>query len=313
MHSCKRLPVFFIPALYVLIPQAYAAELVTGAEALSMGGAAVAAPSDNSGITLNPGTIGLEERYDMHGTFRFGPDSGLHWGANAVDARTAPGLALGLAYSGDRFAPPLSDHDLPGWTVPGVEPANRKRTNDFTVALAAPLFDRKLSVGINGSLSMYNHDRIGKGAVWNLGVGAAARPVDWLVIGVSARNLLPLEGLGDQPLAANGGVRFTDDSIGAFEVDVGWTDVDSDPWTLAVGAEKTLGQYSALRAGFRRDGPLDRRDLTFGIGFGTKGGARFSYGIAVPIGKGQTTWGGLMNQVSLTIGVPDPSSVPDPF
>lgn len=306
MNRCKRLAVFIFPALFVSIPRADAAEDVLGAEALAMGGAAVASPQDNAGITLNPGVIALDRRYDFHGFFRYGSGAGLHWGGNVVDARTTPWLALGLSYSGDRWKGPLFPGETPGWTVPGMAPSNQKRTDDFALALAVPLLDRKLSIGLNGALSLYNHDRLGKGAWFNAGVGVAARPFDWLILGASARNVLPFDGLGDRPLQATGGLRLQDTSIGAVEVNVGWTDIEGrEPWTLAVGAEKTLGSMAHLRAGFRQDGPLDRRDVTFGIGLGGGGGS-LSWGIAVPIGPDQPTWAGLINQISITFQAPHP-------
>lgn len=321
MIGCKGVLVFLFPALYASIGQAYGAEEVVGVEASAMGGVAVAASGDNSGITVNPGVIGLEQRYDLGAYFRYGDGGGRHWAVNAVDARTVQGLALGLAYSGDRYEGELFPGELPGWRVPGEEVANQKRTDDFALALALPMASRRVSLGVNGGLSLFDHDRLGRGAQFNMDAGLGVRPVAWLTVGVVARNVLPIDTLGDRPLGAAAGIRLEESSIGAIEVNGGWTDVDptaaralarADAWTLAVGAEKTFGDYVRGRFGYRRDGPIDRRDVTLGLGFDADSGSA-SVGLAVPLGAGNATLAGVVAQIGITLVIPDPHGMDADF
>lgn len=306
MMPCKRLPFVMLSTLYATFAGASPAGEALGAEALAMGGAAAASPGDNSALTLNPAVIGLAERYDLHATFRYGPSAGIHWGGSLVDSRTSQHLAAGLSYTGTRFEGPLVPGEQAGWTLPGVPVANRKRMHDVTFALAVPLLERRLSVGVNGNVSRYDHDRFGEGTWFNTDVGLAARPVDWLVISAAGRNLLPLDHFGDRPLAVLGAVRVEDADIGALELDVEWVDLEADRrigW--AAGAAKTLGKSAVLRAGFRDDVLRERRDVTFGFGL-KGGGASISWGAAVPLGMGTDTLRGMVNQVGITFDMPDP-------
>jgi len=306
MIPCKRLSFFFLSTLYAPIALASPAGEAVGAEALAMGGAAAASPDDNSAVTLNPATIALSERYDLHGLFRYGPGAGLHWGATIVDSRTSKHLAAGLAYTGTRFDGPLVPGEMAGWKLPGVPVPNEKRVHDITFALAVPLLDRRLSLGVNGNVSRYDHDRFGEGTAFNTDFGLALRPVDWLVFSAVGRNLLPLDHFGDRPFGLLGALRLQDDGIGAVEVDVEWVDLEADRrigW--AAGAAKTLGKSAVLRAGFRDDVLRERQDVTFG--FSLRGGnASITWGAAVPLGMGGDTLKGMVNQVGITFDMPDP-------
>lgn len=51
-----------------------AAEVVVPANLAASGGVAVAVPDDNASLTANPGLLGLNDRYDLHGQVGYGPD-----------------------------------------------------------------------------------------------------------------------------------------------------------------------------------------------------------------------------------------------
>src|SRR5262245_43706569 len=132
---------------------AWAADVTAGANVLAAGGVGVAAPADNVGITLNPGTLGMRSRYDFSALFRYGPTGGIGWGATAMDARTSDAVAAGFAYSGSKIEPPLTPNDLPGWKVilPGGRAehiSNVYKTHDFCGAIGVPFAHRHVSLGI---------------------------------------------------------------------------------------------------------------------------------------------------------------------
>ncbi|HHO54149.1 MAG TPA: hypothetical protein ENK18_25580 [Deltaproteobacteria bacterium] len=281
---------------------------------MGMGRVGVAAPSDNAAITLNPGLLGLRERYDFHAHFRLGPAGpaprgevggglGLQWAASAMDARTSSAVALGFAYSGDRFDAPLADRDLPGWWIPGEEITNRKRYQDFAGGLAIPLLDRHLSVGLGGDVGLYDHDRQGEGLFWDLHLGVGLQPTEGLTLGLSARDLLPGDG-EDRPMQLLAGLRAEDQGNLAFEINAGHTWVDAaSPLSLRAGLEKILG-HAELRLGGGWSGPEGQTYATAGIGTSDEGGG-LEYGVAVPLSPDPSP-GALLHQISIRFGAPAP-------
>ncbi|MBX2796493.1 MAG: hypothetical protein KTR31_02455 [Myxococcales bacterium] len=291
--------------LLLLGTVAQAADVVSGANMVGMGGVGVAAPTDNAGITLNPGTLGLERRYDFHAHFRLGPSAGLQWGATAMDGRTSKRVSAGFAYSGDRFDAPLTDNDLPGWAEPDEEILNRKRFHDLAGAIAVPVLDRKLSFGVGVTYSLFDHDQQGNGRQLDVHGGAAVRPVKALTVGLSARNLVPSDNVLDRPLEVLGGVSVIDEDNLAAEINVGrsWAPGAPTPWTVAGGVEKVLGQ-TQLRGGARWVGPERRSFGTLGIGYtDTSGGIEYS--LSVPL-NGDVSLGGTLHQVSIRFSAPKP-------
>ena len=194
--------IYLAPLLAFLHAPARAAEVVHSADLAGMGGASVAASESNAALTANPSLIALHRRYDLHAHGRLGYDSRGEWGVSAVDARTSRHVALGVIYYGDRSHPELRTSELPGWTEPGVTPSNVKRHHNIVAALAFPLFERRLSFGLSGTVSFFDHDRQGTGSTGNLDAGFGWHATEWLVLGVSGRNLLPIDGIGELPLTA---------------------------------------------------------------------------------------------------------------
>ncbi|MEQ1570953.1 MAG: hypothetical protein ABMA64_35315 [Myxococcota bacterium] len=273
---------------------------VVGGGVVASGGAGVAAPDDNVGITLNPGTLALEERYDFAGLFRYGPDNGLEWGASAMDARTSPYLALGLAYSGARIEPELTQADLPGWIEQGAEISNQVRSHEFTTSAAVPLLDRRLSVGLGVAVGLFDTDRHGKYTSIDGHVGVAARPIDGWVIGASGRNLLAVAP-GDRPpqvwlgtrVLPSGGRGGAPREVPSFELDAGFEGWSAPSPLVAAGIEVPVSA-AAVRGGFRYDSAGSA--VTAGIGYTSAGGA-IEYGLVVPLGD--LRLGATVHQVSV--------------
>ena len=162
---------------------AFGAEDPLGADALAMGSSAIALSRSNAVTAVNPGLLGLEQRYDFEGSFVYGPGKGTHWMGAAVDGRTSSAVGLGFIYSGDVYETAPRTPELPGWTESGEDIENVKRFHDFTLGMAIPMFQRRLALGFNGNLSLANHDLAGKSTDGNGDVGLAARPVDGVTLG----------------------------------------------------------------------------------------------------------------------------------
>lgn len=289
-------------ALLASAPALAAPDLV-GADRVAMGGTSLAAHDSNAAITTNPGLLALTDRYDFSAQFGFGP--GLHWGATAMDGRTAENVAVGFTYAGDRYEPALTTDELPGWNVPGEDIANMKRQHDFALAVSGSAAEDRVAFGIGGHVSLYDHDRNGKGTTGNVDAGVGLRPTEFLTVGLSGNNLVPLDVLGDRPLRVGGGVMLHG-APAALSVDGGWVATDTGaPVFVDAGTELRPGA-ARLRVGGRYDGPTATPAVTAGLGFAGEGGA-IEYGIQIPIG-GQ---GSIAHVVGMRFGAPAPIEIPD--
>lgn len=263
---------------------AYAGDEGLGANLIAMGSVGAAASRDNAAISVNPGLLALHARYDIQGQAQYGPYKGLHWGVSGMDARTSKILALGIAYKGDSSNPPLAEVDMPGWWEPDTEIPNRKRYHDVAASFGVPLLDRRLSLGLGGNFSYFDHDRQGDGWTLDGHAGVGIKPVEPLVFGLSLRNFVHTR--LDRPLAVRGGVRFAP-SVVALEANVEWKDTDTVGMPLWFGAGADLpvpvaeGQLH-IRAGYNREASAGVNSLSAGIGFEERG-AVIEYGLSVPV------------------------------
>ena len=67
-----------------------------------------------------------------------------------------------------------------------ASPLWKKGTAEAAAALAFPMLDRRLSVGVNAAASLYDHDRLGSGVQFNADVGLGFQPIE-AVTGVGYR------------------------------------------------------------------------------------------------------------------------------
>lgn len=249
---------------------ALATDRVEGADTLAQGSTTVANPYSIGSVNANPAAVGLVERYIFGVGFHYG-GRGIHWQATAIDTQTSK-AAFGLTYSGDRYNPPLTEAELPGWTVPGQELTNKKRTHDLGFALAAPFLERRLVFGLGGSVSFFDNERSGKGTTGNLNAGVAARPQPWVSLGLSGRNLLPIDDAGsDRPMEIVGSTWLGQVGIASFAFEGGVRPESTSLLLLATGVEVNPTEASAVRAGWRlQDGG---HLLSLGAGGGTEEGS----------------------------------------
>jgi len=294
-----------LPMFALLSPlSALAAPDVVGADSLAMGSTSLAAHDSNAAITTNPGLLALEDRYDFSAQLGIGP--GLHWAATGMDGRTAENFALGFSYSGDRYEPELTIDELPGWTTPNQEIPNMKRNHDFALAASLSTLDDTLAFGVGGHLSLYDNDRTGSGTTGNVDVGMGYQPTEFLTLGLSGQNLVPLDVLGDRPTQVGAGIRLHG-TPAALEIDGGWIDgvTDGTPVFVDAGAEAKPGA-GRLRAGGRWDGQTGIPSVTAGVGVESDGGA-IEYGIDIPLGP---DGGPIAHVVGVRFGAPAPIDIP---
>lgn len=299
--SVRNSPLLGLMAIFwPLVGHAEDPEEAFGANTLAMGGTAAANADDNAAITANPGVLGLEKRYDLQGVFSVNWPS-VGWGLSLLDAETNKSISVGAVWRRSIADPPLTDADLPGWVQSGTTPSNVRETHDITLALASPFFERRLAFGLSGNVSIVRHERLGTYATGNMDVGAGAKPVPWLTIGLVGRNLLPIVRQSERPASVMLGLRVADAEIGAIatELDVKTEKITGSRFTVGAGAEKNLG-IGRFRAGWRYEGPVDRHFATVGLGAQNEFG-RVEYGVAVPLNRFEVVQ--MIHRLSLTIRI----------
>jgi hypothetical protein len=287
---------------------AVAQEPALGAKSLAMGRTGTAAYRDNVAVRLNPGLMPLTNRYDFEGSFMFGPDGGLHWMGSAVDARTSDLLAAGIGYYGQRYHPPPTEEELPGWVPTDGEITNVKWEHDFVVSAAMPLFDRRLGFGMTFAPAYHDEELTGTGWTFDMHAGIGVHPVDWLTVGAATRNVLPWgPQYGDTEIS--GGILIDADPV-AVETDIRYRPVIDTFPQLAAGTAVWAGEVQ-IRGGWRLD-DAQTSWVSTGIAFGETEGASIAYGMALPLGDhiGHSLEHS-MHEVTLRMGAQAP--IPDVY
>ncbi|MBN2800096.1 MAG: hypothetical protein JXX28_13205 [Deltaproteobacteria bacterium] len=247
-------------------------------------GGAVALPGDTAAMYDNPAALALEERYDLLGWGSLAPSGDREGGLAVHDARSGA-FALGLSLRLDHRTPAWTDADLPGWVADGVLPSNTRRGREGAFAVALPLLDRRLTLGIGGLAQQMERDSADPEWMGEASVGVAGRLGAGLTVGVSGQGLLPHSLSGRDPATWTGGVRYLLDGVGAIAGSAG-LDVAGAP-RGALGLEARPGQVRA-RAGWRyQEGG---HALQGGVGVENEAGA-LDYGITVPLGGGEAIHG----------------------
>ncbi len=301
MAPCKS--ICFSAFLAFVHVSAHAADPAYSADLLAQGQAGIAASENNLALLTNPGLVALDERYDFGVSGQIGPVGATQIGVSVVDAKTSKFLSLGFFYVGDKSESPPTVDLLPGWVVPGEAVANVRREHNMALTVGTDAFDRRLSFGITGALSIYNHDLQGKGTTGNLDAGIGFDATHWLVLATTARNLLPIDNAGGMPLNTGVGAKVHGRKSSLL-ADGSWTPEDENPWSAGGGVQQNLGDYTKARLGFRYDGPQQRQDITAGLGLGNDAGG-FDFGVAIPVDGREDVVKEMVWGVSLTFAAPD--------
>src|SRR5690606_27353373 len=140
-----------------------------------------------------------------------------------------------------------------GWAPVSGEPLTKRlQFHDITFAVAAPFLDHRLSVGVNGTLSIFQGDYVESGVTGNLDVGLAALPVKALSVGLVGENLLPIADQADTPSRLTFGVRGgkEDMIVGAGDVSVQLEQLSGSRVSGGLGVEGSV-KIVRLRGGYR--------------------------------------------------------------
>lgn len=290
---------FLIP---MMTSTAFADELVSARNG-AMGEFGASDAVDTTAMFINPSVIALEESYDVVALFSAGSAKRLRWGLAAADASSNEAVSFGLAYIGDRDTPDFLTPELPGWEYADEVPENFKFYNDVHATIALPFLNRRLSVGIGGLLRFYNTTWNDKGVTGNLNLGVSGQPVEWLTIGASVRDILPIPDQYDRPATLSFGV-----SAATRNVYAGYAEADflmeqtSDaqyPWRARAGGEVAISSV-LLRAGYSWDGPTNVHQIHAGVGLFSQTGS-IEYGIRLPVAGAPLTAQSPIHFVSVTL------------
>jgi hypothetical protein len=285
---CADLVRVVVAAASLGAPLAWA-DPIQGARTAALGGTTLADPTDNAAITSSPAVLGLSSRYDIAAQGSWAPlDGNLEGSTSILDSREAK-FTLGVAYRYHTWDAPLTDADMPGWTLVNEEVTNRKRAHDVGLALAIPVKKDVFSVGVNGAIAFTLHDRQST-AIWaSPGVGLAWQPKRDVVLAASARGLVPGRMQTEQPLVAGLGFRARSEGLGSVRLEGDWQTGDgARPWSVRAGLEKEFGEAGRFRLGYRDEGPAGLHVLGVGVGIDNASGS-VDLGLDLPFGAWSAT------------------------
>ena len=281
------------------------ADDLTDARALGTGELTVANPDANPAFYVNPATMALSEQYNLAGMVSFGPGSTTNryrWGLSATDSQSNDSLSLGIAYIGTISNPAFRDGELPGWELSDVDPENRKLTNDIHLGAATSFLDRRVSLGVTGYLSIFNNDWNGKGTTGNLTFGLSAMPIPQLALGVSARDVLPLDDQFDRPATVSFGVHAMPLEVLRIGAQAAWAWEDLNgarAWNANAGFEASV-QSLRLRGGYSWAGFEEQHRMHLGIGAANDAGD-VSYGLYIPVTGTDDIGRSMVHTISVTL------------
>ncbi len=266
-----------------------------------MGGASVASPNENASVTISPATLALVPRYDFQGSFIGGPSGDLRWNVSAMDGRTSERVAFGLSYHGGILNRAFLPEEYPGWAPADETLINSYQRHDITLAMAVPVLDRRLSFGLNGTLSIREGEYVRSGVTGNMDFAVAARPVEEFTVAFVGSDLLPIENQVDRPARIALGLRGGKDELFSGAVDVGFRaeQVTTSPWWVAAGIEGAI-KVVRLRAGWDWDGDRGTHRIAWGLGLVAPLGI-LSYGMQVPVITENFNFASVTHTVTLTI------------
>lgn len=262
-------------------------------------GASSALIGDNSAVTGSPALIALTERYDGLGFGVLGPVGGFEGGLSAVDSRTSA-VAMGLAYRRAQISLPVTDDDLPGWLVPGEEPTNREFSDDLTLAVAVPMADRVVSLGVNGTFLWWKRERRGRGFSGNLDLGLALAPHELVTVALNGRNLLYMVEDEDLPMSGVLGLRVGDREAFQGLMDLSYS--EGSGLTGRFGLDGSVGP-TTYRAGYAWDALASQHQVTWGLGVVNEAGG-FEYAMQVPVTGNPHGFAGVVHVVSVRVSPP---------
>jgi len=261
--------------------------------ALGMGGAGRIIPVDASVLRLNPASMALKPMYVGGSSYGFyGREKAHTWSSGAADSNTSE-FAIGTNYTMRTWEPPFDPSTDLNWFPADIrdEIQDKRTMHRWDVSLAYGLLGRRLNVGLGGRLVNQRYEIRENRTFFSLDAGVTGALTKWLLLAVSAQNMIPTKD-SRFPTRLSTGIGIDLDqkweqpfSVRA-EVDVVW-DMTSQlkPVTdLHGGVEIRFMRYVALRGGYYGDRKFTDNYVTWGAGFITP---KFvvNYGMRVEVGE----------------------------
>lgn len=248
-------------------------------DARSLGlSAGIATAIGNDGIYLNPAGVAARKRYSVEGLAVFARNGAettdRFFGGSVVDSQTRD-VAAGFSYLRSQGGP--------------------YRGNLFHLALGGPLA-RGLFLGVGGKYLTVDRDEAALPAAAapslkrstsavTADVGVLWQVADYLSVGGTGYNLVPVGNAAVAPMGAGAGVAVGSDT--SFQLTFDWrADFDRGTRTknrYAVGAEALLFQFVPVRAGWMDDEVYGAKWWSAGVGLVT------TAGVALDVGYRQMT------------------------
>ena len=225
-----------------------------GTRALGMGGALRAAATGDSALQLNPSGISLARAYFVEAAYQHSSPAASHdVHASVVDSTSGFNVGGGFYYSYLSASPT------------GLPSANG---HQLGIPLSFPFLD-KVFLGATGKYLRLGFGDDTKKKGFTIDVGLTLRPIPFLSLAAIGYNLNDL-GTAWAPRAFGGGIAILPMPILLIGYDMVWETVYGDPTREKAlyymgGAEFTLDQVAAFRAGGGKDGLT--KNGYFSVGF----------------------------------------------
>ena len=182
---------------------------------------------------------------------------------------------------------------MPGWIEPGVELLNPKVTHGIQGAGGLRLLQGNLAIG--GSVQYLRRDSElgGEESDFNLGVSAAGRLAEGVVLAASGRHLIPE---GETPMRLELGLYWSAVPSFLLALDAGLEEGEA---LAAAGVDIGVAEVLRFRGGYRFHGEEQR----LGLGLGLLGeGTRLDYAIELATAGSES--GVLSHRIALFVAVP---------
>ncbi len=221
---------------------------------LGMGTAVRGDPVGNSAVVYNPSGMARGSVYGAQVQyFRGSPGDLNQVGANIVDSKTQPAVAVGFAYNYN-FTDSEAETEITG--------------HDARLAFAHAAVPNRFHLGLG--LHYLNLDAGGDNKIDGFTVdgGLLFSVSTAFHIGVVGENLIDLDEAG-YPRRAGGGLAYTGPRITA-DVDVLYdfdTHADGSKPVFAAGGELFLAEAVPIRFGYRNDRAAETQHVSAGLGF----------------------------------------------
>lgn len=231
------------------------AQLAETARQVAMGGAVRGDPVGNSALVANPAGMARSQMYAAQGQYVRNAGGFNAVGANVVDSKTKPNLAMGAAYHYQWS----SDDEI------------INSGHDARLGFAHPFRPNVFHAGIGLRYLHINREINTVGTEirdFTMDAGLLFSPTPSVHIGLVGHNLLETE---DETITrqAGGGIAFTGEFV-TLDADLIYdfdAHADGAKPIVAVGGEMLVSGMIPLRAGYRFDGVTEQNWVSGGVGF----------------------------------------------